>query len=91
MRVPALRARVGAWWAEERRVGHWVLGDGLGHLNASPSVRTVARGLGVGFDEAVEGGKAEGKLRTDARVAVGRLMADGLRPSQHWPGPVQRG
>jgi len=86
MRVPALRARVGAWWAEERRVGSWILSDGDDHGVKTVSVRSVARGLGVGFDEA---GKEEGKLRTNAKAAVGGLMADGLRPSQHWP--VQRG
>lgn len=87
MRVPALRARVGAWWAEERRTGSWILNDGKDGANAS--VRSVARGLGVGFDEPVEEeGKEEGKLRANARAAVSGLMVDGLRPSQHWP--VQR-
>jgi hypothetical protein len=87
MRVPALRARVGAWWAEERRVGGWILNDG-DYGAQSVSVRNVARGLGVGFDEAGEG-REEGKLRTNAKTAVGGLMADGMRPSQHWP--VHRG
>jgi len=87
MRVPALRARVGAWWAEERRVGGWILGDGkdTGHAGRG-GVRSVAKGLGVEFDEAVEQeGKLEGKLRTNAKAAVAGLMADGLKPSQHWP------
>ena len=89
MRVPALRARVGAWWAEERRVGSWILNDGNDPSVKTVSVRSVARGLGVGFDEADEEGREEGKLRTSAKAAVGGLMADGLKLSQHWP--VQRG
>lgn len=67
-------------------MGSWILSDGDDHGVKTVSVRSVARGLGVGFDEA---GKEEGKLRTNAKAAVGGLMADGLRPSQHWP--VQRG
>lgn len=89
MRVPALRARVGAWWAEERRVGSWILNDGEDHTAQTVSVRSVARGLGVGFEKASKEGREEGKLRTNAKAVVGGLMADGLRPSQHWP--VRRG
>jgi hypothetical protein len=91
MRVPVLRTRVGAWWAEERRVGSWILNDGKdGSGMNNPSVRSVARGLGIGFDEGIhQDGREEGKLRTNAKAAVGGLMADGLKPSQHWP--VQQG
>jgi hypothetical protein len=76
MRVPALRTRVAAWWAEERRVGAWILADGAD--GTTPSVRSTARALGVGFEE----GEAmpEGKLRTDAKAAVRGLMVDGLKP-----------
>lgn len=76
MRVPALRSRVAAWWAEERRVGAWILADGAD--GASPSVRNTARALGLGFEE----GEAtqEGPLRTNAKTAVRGLMVDGLKP-----------
>jgi hypothetical protein len=67
MRVPALRTHVAAWWAEEQCVGAWILADGAD--GATPSVRSTARALGVGFEE----GEAisEGKLRTDAKGAHG--------------------
>lgn len=93
MRVPTFRERVEKWWAEEARVGGWVRGDGAqgsgrdGMPNEDAqeqqSVRSVARRLGVGFDEAAEG-KAEGQLRLSAKMAVGVLTSDGLRPSEYW-------
>jgi hypothetical protein len=54
-----------------------------GVQNGEQSVRSMARRLGVGFDEATEG-KADGPLRLSAKMAVGALTNDGLRPSEHW-------
>ena len=92
MRLPDLRARVGAWWAEERLVGEWIRDDGSENKgrvsetrSTGPNVRSAARGMGAGFDEAVETeGKGEGNLRTKAKAAVVTLMGDGLKPSPHW-------
>ncbi|KAG5652502.1 hypothetical protein H0H81_004815 [Sphagnurus paluster] len=87
MRVPDLRARTNAWWEEEARVGEWIRGDGAdakaGEEGATTSVRGVARGLELSFDEAIEG-REEGKLRASAKVMTKVLIGDGLKPSEHW-------
>ncbi|KAF8067757.1 hypothetical protein FPV67DRAFT_1415762 [Lyophyllum atratum] len=86
MRVPELRERASAWWEEEARVGAWIRGDGEqrdGEQSSSTSVRGVARGLGVSFDEAGEGVE-EGKLRASAKIMTKVLINDSLKPSDHW-------
>lgn len=87
MRVPALRARAGEWWEEEARVGTWIRGDGVDEAEGAVNVRSVARGLDVGFDEARDG-REEGKLRVNAKTAAQSLMNDGIKVSGHWkPAP----
>ncbi|GLB39100.1 hypothetical protein LshimejAT787_0602620 [Lyophyllum shimeji] len=86
MRVPELRGRASAWWEEEARVGAWIRGDGAENDEEGSSgttVRGVARGLGVSFDDGGEG-KEEGKLRTNAKIMTKVLINDGLKPSEHW-------
>jgi hypothetical protein len=81
MRVPSLRLRSGAWWANEREEGAWVRED--------PGVQRVADRLGLGFGGAGDGeedrkdGMEEGKLRVNAKMAVRSLMG-GFVPSGNW-------
>ncbi|KAG6872584.1 hypothetical protein C0995_008651 [Termitomyces sp. Mi166 len=83
MRVPELRKRASSWWEEEARVGAWIREDGAENSDSRQSVRSVARGLGISFDEGGEGVE-EGKLRSSAKVMTKVLMIDGLKPSPHW-------
>jgi len=86
MRIPELRERALAWWEEEARVGAWIREDGAeddGGGSSGTTVRGVARGLGISFDE---GGESvdEGKLRTSARIMTKVFINDSLKPSEHW-------
>ncbi|KAF5356531.1 hypothetical protein D9758_008245 [Tetrapyrgos nigripes] len=54
MRSPSLRDSATEWWSVEKQEGEWVRGDDAG----VGSVREVARGLGVGFDERTKTGNA---------------------------------
>ncbi|KAG6885559.1 hypothetical protein C0993_012802 [Termitomyces sp. T159_Od127] len=83
MRVPELRERAASWWEEEAKVGAWIREDGAEGPDTRMSVRGVARGLSVSFDEGREGVE-EGKMRTSAKVMTKVLMIDGLKPSPHW-------
>lgn len=83
MRVPALRARAAAWWEEEERVGGWIRADGVESGGGEVSVRSVAKGLDLSFEEGGEG-REDGKLLVSARMAARALLDDGLRPSEHW-------
>ncbi|KAJ7249468.1 hypothetical protein C8J57DRAFT_1136754, partial [Mycena rebaudengoi] len=47
MRVPGLRSRAAAWWDAEAREGAWVRED--------EGVQELARKLGTGYDEGVDG------------------------------------
>ncbi|KAF9457939.1 hypothetical protein BDZ94DRAFT_1227195 [Collybia nuda] len=89
MRVPKFRGHAEKWWAEEAKVGGWIRGDGAregapsGDAQGQQTVRGMTNRLGLGFDEAEEG-QLEGPLRVSAKMALGTLAGDGLRPSNHW-------
>ncbi|KAJ7931290.1 hypothetical protein B0H13DRAFT_1959733 [Mycena leptocephala] len=75
MRVPDLRARAAAWWADEAREGDWVRED--------EGVRDLARKLNNGFDEGGSDGEGAGPLRSTARNTVTALKT-AFTPSEYW-------
>jgi hypothetical protein len=77
MRLPDLRARAAAWWADEAREGEWVRED--------EALRDLSRKMGKGFDEGVDG-EAPGPLRTTAHNTVTALNS-AFTPSEYWRVP----
>ena len=66
MRDPLLRASASQWWDDQRVNGACVREDG--------NVQRLSEKLGYGYERATEG-KTEGKLRTNAVLAVNALKA----------------
>lgn len=88
MRDPHLRASATQWWDNQRISGGWV--------REEPSVQKLADKFGYGYgngngngNEGDHGGtgantvaREEGKLRTNARLAVNALRSGMLAPSE---------
>jgi len=79
MRTPELRERAGKWWEEDKREGEWVRSD--------EGVNNMAEKLGLGFWEDKDGteeeGRKDGKLRSNAKMAV-EMLKSGFTPSEFW-------
>lgn len=69
MRDPYLREAALGWWDGQRRSGKWVRED--------EAVGRLADKMGYGYDhhQSEQGEREEGKLRTNARIAVSAVKA----------------